>query len=48
MSVTTIAIIAAALGLIAILLVGRGSGPRVTTIETRREERDDDEDGRTS
>jgi hypothetical protein len=44
MSATTIAIIAAALALIAILLVARGSGPRVTTIETRRE--DDDEDAK--
>ena len=43
MSTTAIALIAAAVALIAVLLAVRSSGPRVTTIETRREA-DDDED----
>ena len=42
MSVTAIALIAVAIALIAVVLA-RGSGPRVTTIETRRES--DDEEG---
>ena len=46
MSITAIAIIAAAIGLIAVILA-RGSGPRVTTIETRREDSDEhDKDSR--
>jgi len=43
MSNTAIALIAAAVALIAVILAARGSGPRVTTIETRRDDdRDDD------
>ena len=42
MSNTAIALIAAAVALIAvIILAARGSGPRVTTIETRRDEDED-------
>ena len=36
MSNATIALIAAAVALIAVLIAARNSGPRVTTIETRR------------
>ena len=41
MNATAIALIAAAVALIAVLIAAR-SGPRVTTIETRRESDDDD------
>ena len=44
MSITAIALIAAAVALIAVILV-RGSGPRITTIETRRDDKSDDEPG---
>ena len=42
MSTTAIALIAAAVALIAVLIAARASGPRVTTIETRREDEDED------
>jgi hypothetical protein len=44
MSATAIALIAAAVAIIAVLIAASRSGPRVTTIETRRET--DDEDGK--
>ena len=45
MSATAIALIAAAVALIAVFIAARGSGPRVTHIETRRDE-DDGKDGK--
>ena len=45
MSTTTLIIIAAvAVAIIAALIAGQRSGPRITTIETKRESHDD-EDG---
>jgi hypothetical protein len=41
MTATAIALIAAAVALIAVLIAARSSGPRVTTIETRREDEDE-------
>ena len=38
MTTTQIVLIAAAVAVLAIVLIARGSGPRVTHIETRRDE----------
>ena len=43
MNATAIALIAAAVALIAVLIAANRSGPRVTTIETRRDDTSDDE-----
>ena len=43
MSMTTVVIIVALAAIVALVLLGRDSGPRITTIE-RKTERDEDED----
>ena len=40
-----LALVAVAVSLIAVLLAIRGSGPKITTIETRRDDKSDDEPG---
>ena len=44
MRMTTVIVIVAVVAIIALVLLARGSGPRVTHIETRREDEDRKDD----
>ena len=45
MTTTTMIIIVAVAAIVALVLIGRDSGPRVTHIDTKREREDDRDDG---
>ena len=41
---TTVIIIVAVVAIVALVLLGRDGGPRVTHVETRRKEQDEEDD----